>query len=264
VTRLSLGHGVTINTLEPEEGVARPIVVIAGWLGARERQLRVFREFYHDRGCDTLTFAAGPLEVLMPSRGEKLMRHVMHTVVESMKDGDRAVVFHGFSVAGYLYGLGLIEQHRTPKRWERFTRNVRLQAFDSPPDFENIALGVGASMGFRGVLSLYATRLLDLYLFLTRHGAGKKYRASSAALHDNTLAVPSIFFYSKSDPVAEHSACARVAELWRGRGNDVREVVWDESPHIAHAKLDGTRYFAELETFLEKHGLLASRCLRKE
>ena len=110
-------------------------------------------------------------------------------------------------------------------------------------------------MGFRGVLSLYVTRLLELYLFLTRHGAGVKYRAASAALHDNPIQVPSIFFYSKSDPVAEHTACSRVADLWRSRGNDVREVVWDESPHIAHAKLDGARYFSELEGFLEKHAV---------
>tara|TARA_B110000208_G_scaffold157029_1_gene190586 strand:+ start:49 stop:987 length:939 start_codon:yes stop_codon:yes gene_type:complete len=262
-TKLSLGHGLTLRTptaaaaaaAAPEEG--RPIAIVAGWLGARERQLRRFSDFYSERGYDVVTFAAGPFDVLMPSRGDRLMRHVMETVDKmSAAQADippRPVVFHGFSVSGYLYGLALLAIDAEPMKFGRFASSVKVQAFDSPPDFENIALGVGRSMGFQGILSLWVTRALDLYLLLTRYGAGKQYRASSKALHDNELRAASIFFFSKSDPVADHVVCERVAGLWRGRGNRVEEVVWEESPHIQHAKRDGARYFHELELFLDEN-----------
>ncbi len=50
-----------------------PVVLISGWMGATPRHLRRIQETYNERGMDTLTFSAGPNEVLFPKKAIDLM-----------------------------------------------------------------------------------------------------------------------------------------------------------------------------------------------
>jgi hypothetical protein len=64
---------------------------------------------------------------------------------------------------------------------------------------------------------------------------------------------PSLWFYSKSDPVARWEDCEIVMNKMRSKGTIVEQCVWDNTPHIQHARLDPDRYFNTLETFLKTH-----------
>jgi hypothetical protein len=76
-TPFSLGHGITVQRAghESKEG-SRPLAIVCGWMGAKPRQLRRYCDFYHERNIDTLSFAVGPKDVLMPKSASKQMERV--------------------------------------------------------------------------------------------------------------------------------------------------------------------------------------------
>ena len=76
-TPLSIGFDLTFqqansNATNPD-GTKRPIAVVAGWLGAKPRQLRPYLEFYHKNNIDTLSFAVGPHHIMFPAKAEEQM-----------------------------------------------------------------------------------------------------------------------------------------------------------------------------------------------
>ena len=112
--------------------------------------------------------------------------------------------------------------------------------------------GISKSVGAPKFLEKTIELAARTYLKATERSAGVLHRAASAAFHDNDVHSPSLWFYSKSDPVADWRDCVIVMDKWRGRGIEVEECVWDESPHIQHARRDPERYFSTLKAFLTK------------
>lgn len=58
---------------------------------------------------------------------------------------------------------------------------------------------------------------------------------------------------SKADPVADWKDCVTVINKWRASGTIVEECVWEDTPHIQHARYDPERYYGTLEKFLIAH-----------
>jgi hypothetical protein len=177
-------------------------------------------------------------------------------------------------------------------------RSITAQIFDSPPDVNGIANGAARSMcderypnpdtqshasstprrdaalnsalwlthssnptrgrGIGGVRELVFALALRLYLALTHSTSGVHHRAASDAFHANTIRAPALWFYSRSDEVARHQDCARVAGRWLTSGIDVTQVVWENTPHIQHFRVDPERYVSELDSFLERTRALAA------
>ena len=65
-TPLSIGFDVKYHKSDAITTGPRPLCIVAGWMGAKERQLKPYLSFYHKRGIDTLSFAVGPNHVLFP------------------------------------------------------------------------------------------------------------------------------------------------------------------------------------------------------
>ena len=84
------------------------------------------------------------------------------------------------------------------------------QVYDSPPDISGVPIGLASHLfpeprittllhtSVRKTLSGYC---INEKLFRCR------YRASSEAFHNNILEVPSLWFYSKSDSIANYRDC---------------------------------------------------------
>ena len=246
----------------------RPLVVVAGWMGAKERQLKPYLKFYHDRGIDTLSFAVGPHHVLIPSKSMQQMEAVLDLVSANPPGCDgsghkspedfqtpSSLLFHNFSVGGFLYGQTLLALSKRSDHGKYIQSNIRAQIFDSPPDFMNIPKGIARSMGIGGTGEFLVQSMAQLYVAATHNTAGVAHRASSAAFHENSISAPSLWFYSKADPVADWRDCVTVIEKWRGKGTQVEEVVWEDTPHIQHARVDPDRYFGALDAFLQRLGL---------
>jgi hypothetical protein len=252
-TPRSLGFSLQYReNLAVQDHDKRTLVVVCGWMGAKESQLKSYIQFYHQQGFDTLSFACGPHHVLLPSQAMKVMEKVAE---ESMKSEAKRLVFHHFSMGGYLYGQ-LLRHLKIKGTRDEFVPLVKAQIFDSPPDFSGIAKGISQSMGVGPPLSTVAEYAMRLYLFVTSTTAGVEHRASSAHFHDNYIQAPSLWFYSKADPVARYQDCEIVWGKWKAKGTTIKTVVWEDTPHIQHARIDPERYFGSLKQFLVDHEVI--------
>ncbi len=110
-------------------------------------------------------------------------------------------------------------------------------------------------MGIGGLGEKIIEKSARAYLKLTENSAGVMHKASSAAFHDNAVAAPALWFYSKADPVSEWQDCETVINKWKAKGTRVQECVWEDTPHIQHARVDPDRYFGTLDAFLKEHNI---------
>lgn len=87
-------------------------------------------------------------------------------------------------------------------------------------------------------------------LKITENTSGVHHRAASVAFHDNMITSPAMWFYSKADPVTCPDKCEEIVQKWKNKGMQVESCVWEDTPHVQHARFDPERYFMELEKFL--------------
>ena len=115
-TPRSMGHGLQLRRVGSADGSDNaPIVVVVGWMGAKESQLKNYVNFYNSHGISTLSFAVGPMHVLNPSRAMSHMQRVLdqvkdisqEPVVQNKTSQPRPVIFHCFSM-GEAYRLFIV------------------------------------------------------------------------------------------------------------------------------------------------------------
>ncbi len=266
-TPLSLGYDMKYHAAPGNHGLgARPIVVVAGWMGAKERQMKPYLSFYHDRNIDTISFAVGPNHVLSPEKAMKQMEAVLNYVQDAHNQQESsgpkssigkpsAILFHHFSVGGFLYGQA-IQAMKAHSHLNDFASNIKAQIFDSPPDYQNIPKGISRSMGIGGIVEKIIEKSAEAYLKVTYDSAGVMHRASSHAFHENQIPAPALWFYSKADPVCDWNDCVTVTSKWKAKGISVEECVWEHTPHIQHGRVDPERYFGTLDSFLKKNNVI--------
>nr|ACU18689.1 unknown [Glycine max] len=85
---------------------SRTVVVLLGWLGARQKHLKKYAEWYTLRGFHVVTFTFPMGEVLSYQPGGKAEQNV-HLLVDHLAEwlegeSDKNLVFHTFSNTGWL------------------------------------------------------------------------------------------------------------------------------------------------------------------
>lgn len=116
-TPRSVGHGLQFRRVEKAEGEEdnSPVVVVVGWMGAKESQLKNYVNFYNSNGVHSLSFAVGPGHVLSPTKAMDFMKNVLdkvkdisqEPVLRNSKNKPRPVIFHCFSMGKHVHRLTL-------------------------------------------------------------------------------------------------------------------------------------------------------------
>lgn len=198
-------------------------------MGAKDSQLKSYLSFYHQHGYDTLSFAVGPKHVLFPDDAMSFMNSVITTALEVSNEHIKAgnadkpldVVFHSFSMGGYLFGQSLRCMAQNPDKFSTFPSLIKAQVFDSPPDRQSIAIGISKSVGVGKPVEKMVEGMANMYLKATENTSGREHKAASEAFHSNYISAPSLWFYSYADPISRHEDCKIVINKWKGSGTYV-------------------------------------------
>ncbi len=230
-TPMSMGHGLQFHEGKHDGNgkTTRPLAVVVGWMGAKPKQMKPYIEYYNSQGIDTLSFACGPGHVLFPKKAMEHMQNVVQVALKkAISIGDannephsRDIIFHCFSMGGFLYGQTLRSMVENPDKCGNIKPLIKAQIFDSPPDYHSIADGIAKSIGLSGLAEKFTAAAMRGFLAVTSSTSGVEHRASSAAFRANMIAAPSLWYFSRADPVSRWEDCESVINGWKALGTGI-------------------------------------------
>lgn len=225
---------------------------------------------YHNLGLSTLVVTPRAVDVLRPDEGRTLAKGLLTALESHEALRHRDWVVHAFSVGGYIMGQALDVMRRgklpvdggselgSPDELDfgGVRGRLRAQTFDSPVDFDGVAVGLPAAITRNPVVRPVLTAGVSAFLALRRDSSAK-HRACSHHFHNNDLAdAPALWFYSDADTLGPAERCEVVMEKWRGRGIEVRPHRFEKSPHVQHYRHHPDEYAAAIEALLRDVGVL--------
>ncbi|XP_070198944.1 transmembrane protein 53-B-like [Littorina saxatilis] len=236
------------------EAKPRPLAVLFGWMMAKKRHLNKYGNLYLSKGFDVLTIQVPPLQVLWPASAQERIISLLDTLQDSSL-ASRPLLIHGFSVGGYLYGEMLVKLEMGAQKYNNISERIVGQVFDSPVDFEGVPRGFASVLAKNDAMKTALRNSLESYLKIMHNSVTKYYLQSSAAFHGNSLRLPSLFLYSRADPIGVADIIEGIIDKWRSQQIPVSHKCWDHSPHVSHFHHHPDEYVETLLAFLESLGL---------
>eukprot|EP00051_Salpingoeca_urceolata_P007845 m.101068 g.101068 ORF g.101068 m.101068 type:complete len:393 (-) comp15436_c0_seq2:184-1362(-) len=238
-------HSKVMRLLEAEPNpetphLEKPLVVMIGWLGAKDRHLRRYRDWYLNRHMDVLQLLTPADYVINTDKGRALTKHLVD-VLYTGPHKTRPIVIHGFSVGGFLHALTTGELLKHAGAAER----IRCQLFDSPVDVQGLPHGVSVSLTDNLFLRKVIRKMLGAFLVLAKKRVAD-YHIASVLFHANPLRTPSHVFYSSGDPIACPDRIAMATSSFNESNVPVTLSRWHESPHVRHMPLYPDNYFRDM------------------
>ncbi|XP_033751705.1 transmembrane protein 53-B-like [Pecten maximus] len=229
---------------------ARPLMLLFGWMLAKRKHIQKYEEYYLNRGYNVMTVSGSPMDILKPTRARGIASKILeHIDARTLEVGKQPILLHGFSVGGYLIG----EFHVKLNTEETVARDLLIaQVFDSPVDFDGIPVGFSKVLTNNPALRFLIRNSLHLYMATFKTNVSK-YLKASEAFKLNKYHVPSLFLYSKADPVGNPITIESVIEDFHQRKIPVRSQCWHDSPHVSHFHYYPKEYVEILTSFLDTY-----------
>ncbi|KAJ3672270.1 hypothetical protein LUZ60_006991 [Juncus effusus] len=267
------------------------VIILLGWLGAKQKHLSKYAEFYTSRGFNVISFTFPLSDVLSYKIGgkteEELENFAEHLASWTEEEKDKNLVFHTFSNTGWLtYGV-ILEKFRkqNPSAIEKIKGCIVDSAPVAAPDPQVWASGFSAaflkknSVATKGSFANVNNQRTDV-LVLSDSNSDPKPDLTEAALlavlervFDVVLNLPSInrrlsdvfdllstnqpqqcpqlYIYSSSDRVIPSKSVESFVEKQRKAGKTVRSCDFITSPHVDHFRANPSLYGAQLTRFLD-------------
>lgn len=238
------------DTFQMKVGFDKPTVLIFAWMNAKQKHLAKYAKLYTDQGFEVIVANLTPWQLLWPMKGSQL---VAAEIVKLLKNNTfkNGLIFHGFSVGGYLWGECLVHIVRDLPNHQIILDSVKAQIWDSAADITEIPEGVPLALFPRNPTLQSALRKYMIYHMKAFHEpATSHYIRSSQMFHTNLLRCPALFLVSKTDPVGTELANGRVRDSWESSGVKCTFHCWDRSPHVGHFRKHPEEYIDLLFTHL--------------
>ncbi|KAG6517828.1 transmembrane protein 53-like [Zingiber officinale] len=275
-------HGTDSNS----KAKSQTVVVLLGWLGARQKHLKRYAEWYTSRGYHVVTFTFPMADVVSYKVGGKVERDVEslaeHLVDWASEEKGKNLVFHTFSNTGWLtYGV-LLEKFR--EQDSSAIGKIKGCIVDSAPvaapDPQVWASGFSAALlkkqsvatkgnarpGLNVVDSenLYAgpkpavtesALLVVLEKFfkvvLNLPTINRRLSDVLELLTSEQPKCPQLYIYSSADQVIPAKSVESFIERQRRAGHEVRACDFLSSPHVDHFRNHPALYDTQLASFLD-------------
>ncbi|KAK7357926.1 hypothetical protein VNO80_17223 [Phaseolus coccineus] len=269
---------------------SRTVVVLLGWLGARQKHLKKYAEWYTSRGFHVITFTFPMGEILSYQPGGKA-EHNVHLLVDHLAEwlegeNGKNLVFHTFSNTGWLtYGVILEHfQKQDPNVMERIKGCIVDSAPVAYPDPQVWASGFSAAflkknsvatkrrvfsdesgikvsiggeddLGLKPAVTEAALQLILKKFFgiiLDLPSVNRRLSDVMSMLSSKQPSCPQLYLYSSADRVIPADYVESFVEAQRRDGHDVRACNFVSSPHVDHFRNDPKLYTSQLSQFLEE------------
>ncbi|XP_057527081.1 uncharacterized protein LOC130806150 [Amaranthus tricolor] len=268
---------------------SRTVVVLLGWLGAKQKHLNKYAEWYTSKGFHVITFTFPMSEVLSYQVGGKAEQDV-ESLVEHLagwleEEHGKNLVFHTFSNTGWLtYGVALEKfQKLDPSLIGRIKGCIVDSAPVAAADPQVFASGFSAaflkkhSIATQGSTKAFdsaeegsvvartvnelepavtETALLVLLeklfkVVLKLPPVNRRLTDVMGLLSSRQPSCPQLYIYSSSDRVIPASCVESFIEQQRKSGLEVRSCNFVTTPHVDHFRNDPQLYTSQLTKFLE-------------
>lgn len=267
---------------------SRTVVVLLGWLGAKQKHLNRYAEWYSSRGFHAITFTFPMSDVLSYQVGGKaeqdielLVNHLADWLEE---EHGKNLVFHTFSNTGWLtYGVILEKfQKKDPSLLGRIRGCVVDSAPVAAPDPQVWASGFSAaflkkqSIATKGSATSHEstnegsnmkneddlkpavteTALLVLLekffeVVLNLPSVNRRLSDVIGMLSSRQPSCPQLYIYSSADRVIPARSVESFVEQQQRSGREVRSCDFVSTPHVDHFRNDPQLYTSQLTRFLE-------------
>ncbi|XP_074561666.1 uncharacterized protein LOC141817958 [Curcuma longa] len=268
---------------------SQTVVVLLGWLGARQKHLKRYAEWYTSRGYHVVTFTFPMADVVSYKVGGKVERDVEslaeHLVDWVAEEEGKNLVFHTFSNTGWLtYGV-LLEKFR--EQDSSAIAKIKGCIVDSAPvavpDPQVWASGFSAALlKKQSVAAKGNTRSIVSGLNVGDSEticAGPKPAVAESALlvvlekffkvvlnlptinrrlsdvldllTSEQPNCPQLYIYSSADQVIPAKSVESFIERQRRAGHEVRACDFLSSPHVDHFRNHPALYDTQLASFLD-------------
>ncbi|GFN76143.1 transmembrane protein 53-like protein [Plakobranchus ocellatus] len=249
-----LTANIQLKTLQEPAPQPRPLILLFGWMLAKQRHLDKYGNLYHSKGFDVLSLKMRPAQVLIPQRAQATVEQLLKLLL-TPELRSRPIMIHGFSVGGYMYGEYLVKLEQHAKVYADIRDRMVGQIFDSPVDFEGVPSGFATVLTKNSVARKVIQQSLEAYLRLFEKSITSHYINASKAFHRNSLKLPSLMLYSRSDPIGVDRNIENVMKIWKQMGIPVMSRCWQSSPHVSHFHRHPDEYVEAVLKFLDFVGL---------
>ncbi|KAL3824289.1 hypothetical protein ACJIZ3_020318 [Penstemon smallii] len=263
---------------------SRTVVVLLGWLGARQKHLKRYADWYTSRGFHVITFTFPMSEVLSYKVGGKaeqevelLVNHLSEWLEE---EHGKNLVFHTFSNTGWLtYGV-ILEKFQ--KMDSTLPGRIKGCIVDSAPvaapdpqvwasgfsaaflkknsvatkgsNKEEVTVGTRTTIEVKPALTEAALLLILEKFFgvVLRHpSVDRRLSDVLSVLTSKQPSCPQLYIYSSADKVIPSGSVESFIEKQRKSGREVRACNFISTPHVDHFRNDPKLYSSQLTQFLE-------------
>ncbi|KAK9106292.1 hypothetical protein Syun_022303 [Stephania yunnanensis] len=268
---------------------SKTVVVLLGWLGAKQKHLKRYADWYTSRGFHVITFTFPMSDVLSYRVGGKAEQHidslVDHLASWLEEENEKNLVFHTFSNTGWLtYGVVL---ERFQRQDPSLTTRIRGCVVDSAPvaapdpkvwasgfsaaflkkrsvatkgsahsnisGTEVLASPIAAAEPMPAITETALLAILEKFFEVVLNIPQVNRRLSDVVslLSSNQPKCPQLYIYSSADRVIPAEYVEVFIEKQRKAGHEVRACNCISTPHVDHFRNNPNLYSSQLNNFFK-------------
>ncbi|XP_070553956.1 transmembrane protein 53-like [Ptychodera flava] len=228
----------------------KPLVLLFSWMAAKQKHLEKFAEYYLNRQCDVLSIQISPGQLLFPERGSQVIAENVVEFVQQDNMKHRQLMVHAFSVGAYLYTEVVQKMQSMAKHEVEILQRIACQVYDSPVDVNNVPEGLSKAVTENPILQFTFRKSIEAYLKMLHNMATRHYNVASKTFFASPVTAPSLFFYSKKDPIGNPATVEKAISSLRDKmGYTVYGKCFEDSLHVSHLYKYPDEYFSTLDSF---------------
>lgn len=233
----------------------RKLVVLMTWLGAEERHINKYRQFYLERGFDVLNVNTTSIDILVPRYFTK--RNAADCVRFLTNSNYDRIFYHGFSVGGFMFGQVILEMmNQKQDVRDRLCDSIRGIVLDSVVVLADFQAGVANSFTENKFIAKFLEYLIGFYKRVAGNIATVYFQEVQDFVFSGPLNRPSLHVYSKGDPIIDHRNAQRLADCWIHAGIELERLVVEDAGHVQIFRKYHDDYVIRLEKLLKRVQML--------